>query len=219
MSLDTSEFQVAFKQILATTQRTLAEEMNTHMFYIARGASRETPVSQKLESDLGITAYTFKKKRKGGTGKGKAIFSINTGNRFAAIINARRAKAGESAIPKAEMGEKVRKLIAARLRSKGTERTGWLAAIRKLGRAIGQPSYQAERVSITHTSEVALAKEGWSPFVEMIYKIISTDTNHKEYIDEKTEAALQKAFDDEAVSMKTKTAERLQRDFDKVNAK
>ncbi len=217
--LDTTEFQAALRQILATTPRTLAEELNTHMFYIARGASRLTPISQKVESDVGIVGYTVVNRRNGGTRKGKAIFGLSVGNRFAAIINARRAKAGESAVPKAEMAEKVRKLIAARLRSKGTERAGWLAGIRNLARAIGVPSFSGERVRVTNTSVVSIAKEGWNPVVELEYRVISTDTNRKSYIDPETEAALKQAFDDETQSMRTKTAERLQRDFDKVNAK
>ena len=220
VSIDQSQFQAAFRQIMANTPRTLSEELNTRMFYIARGASRLTPVSQKLEHDLGITAYTFKKSRKGGTKKGKAIFSINTGNRFAAIINARRARAGESALPKTSMADEIKKLIAARLRSKGTEKAGWLAGIRKLGSIIGQPSFsQDSRVKITNTSLVVAAKESWNPEVSLEYRVISTDTNRHQYIDPKTQDALQRAFDDEVTSMRAKIEQRLQRDFDKVNAK
>lgn len=213
-SLDQAPFQKAFRQIMATTQRTLTEEMNYHAFFIARGASREIPVSKKVESDVGVVGYSIVNSRKTGkTKKGKAIFSINTGNRFAAIINARRAKAGEAAVPKAQMADKIRKLIAARLRSKGTEKAGLLAAIRKLGRILGIPSYAPDRVTVTHPSLTQPAKEGWNPECSIEYRIISTDTNRKEYIDPATVAAVQKAFDDETASMVNKISQRLQRGF------
>jgi hypothetical protein len=218
--LDISQFQKAFREHIPLVTGTLAEITNKKMFYIARGASRETPVSQNLEHDLGIVGYMARISRKTKKSKkGKAIYSIRTGLRFAAIINARRAKAGLAALARSEMGEAVRKLFAARLRSKGTERTGWLAGIRVFARSIGESSLALDRTSVTHKSIASTAKEGWSPVATLEYRIISTDTNKRQYIDDKTTAALQKAFDDEAQSMIDFAAKRLQKDADKINAR
>ncbi len=219
-SLDMTQFQAALNSYLPKVKESLAETLNKKLFYIARGASRLTPVSQRVEHDLGIIAYTSTRSRKTGkTKKGKAVFNISTGSRFAAIINARRAKAGLPGVPKSEIGEKVRKLIAARLRSKGTEKAGWLGAIRKLGRAVGESSFSPDRVSVTHKSIATIAQESWNPSADLTYQVISTDTNWRQYIDAKTEAALQTAFNDEARSMLDFLAKRMQKDADKINAK
>ncbi len=218
--LDTSQFQAALNSYLPKVPASLAETLNKKLFYIARGASRLTPVSQRVEHDVGVLAYTTTRSRKTGkTKKGKAVFGIGTGNRFAMIINARRAKAGLPGIPKADMAGAVKRLIAARLRSKGTEKAGWIGAIRKLARAVGESSFSPDRVSVTNKSLATVAKDGWTPSADLTYRIISTTTNRKQYIDPDTEKALQTAFNDEARSMLEFLAKRMQKDADKINAK
>lgn len=219
--LDTSRFQKALLELIPRVQHTVARTLNKHLFYIARGASRLTPVSTKVESDMGVLAYASVRSRKTGkTRRGKvAVFAIGTGNRIAAIINARRMKGGKPPLKRIEMGDAIKKLIAARLRSKGTERSGWIAAIRILGASIGESSYAEERVSVTHTSIATTAKDGWSPVAELEYKIISTDTHNRHYIDAKTQDALQTAFNYETSSIEKFLGTDLQKDFDKVNTK
>jgi hypothetical protein len=219
---DTTEFQSALRNYLAATEKELSVALNTKMFYIARGAHRNTPQADrsKIEAELGVTAYKISKSKK--TGKltrRKAI--IGGPVRLAyAIINARRGRAGKPGLYGSQMAKAVKSMLGKRFRAIGTAKDGWLAGIRKFVAAIGQGFEKEGGASrIKGKSTAIVAKPGWDPFCELEYNVNSYDTKHAQSIDPRTQQALQTAFDDEARSMNDYLIKRLQKEADKINAK
>lgn len=222
--IDDTQFQSAFRQHLAETERELPVAVNTTMFYIARAAHRMTPESDrgKIEKVLGIADYKMRRSRKTGKLKrGKAILSTRRAKLVYMIVNARLRRAGKKAIAGAEMGVAAAKLVGKRLSGIGTEKDGWLRAIRTLGAAIGQQGTRdGGAARIKGKSIAVLAKDGFTPYAVLEYLVNSRDGKTGQMImDPRTVAALQAAFDGEAEKIRERLLRRMQPLADKIKGR
>lgn len=223
MQIDDREFQAALRQYLAKTEKSLAPALNTKMFYIGRGAHRNTPQADrsKIEAELGVIAYKISKSKKTGKfARRKAIVGGSGPRLVYAIINARLGRAGKKGLQGKEMAAAAKRLLGKRFRGIGTEKDGWLHAIRKFGAAIGQGfTKDGGAGRLKGKSVGTVAKDGWNPECTLEYNVNSYDTKHKQYLDPRTVRALQQAFTDETRSMQEHLRKKLQPIADQHNGR
>ncbi len=124
--VNTSEFTRTLRAYANISRREPAVICNTKAFYIARGATRETPKAdaQKIKAELRGSRTKNIILKSGKERRTKYTLAQ-------LIILARRAAAGQST-KKKDMAEDVKKFIAARVRSVAFIKSGWLPAIKRL---------------------------------------------------------------------------------------
>ena len=231
-------FQPALREYMAHTEKDIAEVLNTKLFFIARGASRETPKADraKYERELGVVSYraqTYKtnnsrtgavkgqiRRDKSGRAKFQRVFS--KGPTLAnLIINARKGQAGKPGLAGAAMKSAVGKMLGKRARSVGTLRAGWLGAIRILARAVGQArdGVDGSASRVEGRSRATPARLGWNPRASLEYLVNSFDKDHRPYIDRRVGEALRKAFDAEMRSMREYLARKMAGTAEKAHRK
>ena len=209
---DDAEFQATLREYMRHTSRALPSALNEKMFYIAYIASSNTPKNEKskVESELNVIGYELKLNKKKTrflrskkTGRLRTGAAILGGPLIYRILNSRRTFAGKPGLKRAEMKEKARKFMAARFRSVGTLKAGWWNALTILGNAIGKPARFARTMNrLKSPSTVRLAKDGWSPKVEMEYRLQSKDPQYQRRIDQRVQDAVAAAFRNEIASMR-----------------
>lgn len=139
---DTVEFEATFDEYLKVSSRDLATAINTKLFYIARRALRETPVTarERIEAELDtlVRATRHTGRQKGSTGlvkRGVAIVQKRAGKLFAGRRQVHRNFVGKRllrALNGPTTAQRVRKLRGSRVRSRAYLKSGWLGAIKDL---------------------------------------------------------------------------------------
>ncbi len=154
IKMDTREWSRTLAQYMEHTKKDLATVINTKALYIDRGAIRETEKAdiQKLTEEL----------RDGLAEK---------------IIRARYFKEGKKQPSNAEVEEKAKRLIAARRRSVGFLKAGWIPGIQAFNRALGRSSTAPSRSLLWSKSNIGGAKAaqpGWKIEAEMWNAAVAT---------------------------------------------
>lgn len=162
MQIDTREFSATLRQYLARTSKTLPEAINGKAGRVAWRAIVETRKAERGDIEaLGVSGYRQIKSRKTGEiRRGRPIYNEN--GRMRDIIAARYYNAGQR-IPD-DLDEQVRKGLAARLRSIGFIKSGWIPAYRKLRRYIGQAlTWTDARQRGKAKGRATVAQNGFNP--------------------------------------------------------
>jgi hypothetical protein len=221
-----NEFQQVLNRALSLSSRTLPNGINSKMFYITRGASRNTPKANRaeIEKELGVVGYKVAVGKRGKplTRNGKIRWNrvvSNSATLAAKIVNARLGRAGKKGLFGVDMKAAVEKLISKRVSSVGTAKAGWWNAIRIFGASVGEASfkevstYKLKGVSIAKT-----AKNGFTPEASVEYVVNSFDQSHRAYIEPRTRRALAQAYADEMRSMEQYILKKMQKEVvDKVS--
>jgi hypothetical protein len=187
-----------------------------------------------MEWQLGVTGYAInarqkntKKGRRGSFMKGRSILTEDS---FAArILGIRFQKTGQWGVKGSTMDQRVRNLIAGRIRSVTFIVSGWIPAIKKLGsvvkaRPAGLGDFRVKKYGKDKgTAYPAIVSGGKSVIECIIHNYANRDTpkpppetgGNAMPI---AKAGLQAALKESARDMMAKLAERLNRDLKKYNA-
>lgn len=148
ITLDTTEFDRAAKQLLEETSRTMPDFCNGHMLAVAKGAIRLTKKANRneIERQMGVTSKveTLRSGKEGQRGwvriKKRVLDETNS---FAArIINADRKKRGLPLVWGEQLKALALDLIQRKVKSVAFVRTGWFPALAQLAaRVYKKPSF------------------------------------------------------------------------------
>ena len=199
--IDDREFKKTLDNYLKFTRRTIPEIVNTKAFFIARAAVVYTP--------------------KADSSKVRKFFSKSTQKIVGMIINKRRGERGEKGLYGDEMAEAQAMMKAARLRSVAFIKSGWLPAIKTLGKLIPSKSgaMRSEEGDATgRTKQVGQEKGKCSPakgggFLAkaIITNMANARHDTKDALMQFGGEALQKAIAHETLSMKVYIEDKLQK--------
>lgn len=228
--VDLTEFHRTRLQYMNYTKRDLADVLNTKAFFIARGAARLTPrvSAAKIAGEFG-EAWEMRKSKRPRPGKqfvkGKLMLQAKIGEmvRLAVIINARRAKKGMAGLEGSAMEKAVRKVYAARQKSRAFLASGWLGAIAVLDAIVsnrkGAPPRDSSIKRIGRMKGGAtIARPFWFTKAK-IWNSASTTRDRKQALVKYGQPALQQAVDNEVSSMKQYIEEKLKDRLRKLGIK
>ncbi len=126
------EFQRTLREYAEVSKRDDKTIVATKMFYIARGAARNTYRTPKAKVKQELSAlFNGQSVRKAKVWAQSASGISSQVPLAALIINAARGRRGQPGLYGAEMAEAQRKFAAARLRSVAFIAAGWLPAIKR----------------------------------------------------------------------------------------
>jgi hypothetical protein len=208
ISVDFTEFQKAFREHSELTKRSLANNINTKLYFVARAAARNTPKVNRaeLESDLGVVGYKLQFKKNGQLRKRQRAKIDHAITKPAALIyllvQAARRKSGQKGLYGAAMRGAVNETLKRRIRGIGTLRKGWFMGIKQLGRAAGiiDDTPNPSPIRIKGASVGTPAIDSWNPEARIEYKT-NARVDGQLVIHPSVEKALAKAFADETRSM------------------
>jgi hypothetical protein len=200
-------FNQTLKEYIKNSSRTTVSAINTKAYFVALGALRNTPVASK--EDI------------------KAIAGM--GKFPARLVNWQRKRAGLKPLgPGPEMGDAIKKMIAAKLKSRSFLKAGWIPAIKILDASIeakwrrGAPAKGFVQ-AVGQPKGSAKPAAGVGKVVAMIVNDVgATGPNaaqNSDALERYGGPALQKAFIQEVASMKTYLEQRMKPDADRFNAK
>jgi len=172
ITFDTREFDRALKEYLLATSLELSDALNRKALRIAHGALANTKKAERSAiEDLGLRTasvkeYTSEKTKKK---KVKRKFDFAEDEAIEKYLGA-RSKAGRSSGQSFEnrkaIAKAARKWIAAKLRSIGFLRSGWIVSIKKLSSLVGE-AYQRPADVVSRSANLGRctpAKPGLNPF-------------------------------------------------------
>lgn len=239
ISVDSSQWQAAARQLFETDKRTCADFLNGQMLRVASFAVEETKRADaaKVATALGqvATAVKLSKSRKTGRTRfkrGARIIDENVTNTLAARIIGRiwdksafSAKQA-AALEGKPLREQVRIFIGWRVRRAAFIASGWIPAIKTFASIV----YEKPRdiTSRKGATQFGVAKGSGTPAKFRLASVITAEAENTA-LKTTSELAggnpmpiategLQKALNRCARDMMEKLAQRRQRDFDKVNA-
>jgi hypothetical protein len=217
-NIDMREFNQALDRYMDVTTRSLPDVLNKKALYIARGALRRTPSTEKgaITSSLGQIIHKKSgvelKLRKGGE-----VYS-NLGSKeanapmAALIINARRGRADHPGLYGQEMTQAIEALIAARNRSRAFLKSGWIPAIRTLSPLVkdsyGFDGANGRAVQVNRAKGMAVPARAGFDCQAIIENSASGDHETNQALHKYGRPALQEAFNAEAASMNRLVADR-----------
>jgi hypothetical protein len=186
--INTREFDQTMREYMKYTKRDVQTIVNTKAYYIARRAVAETPMAESPK----IRAYLL--------GESGRIAGM--------IINKRRGQRGEKGLYGKEMLMAVKSMLAARLRSRGFIKSGWLWAVKKLapyaekisGPSLGRGASKINTSGQPKGGATPAMEGGWS----VRAKILNTVTaawDERDGAAKVAEPALARAFEFERQSM------------------
>lgn len=227
--IDMREFNQALKEYLEHTKRAEAYVLNKKALFVARGALRRTPSTQKgaITSSLGQII----RKRNGSEMILPTLGKVHP-NRVgketeaplaALIINARRARDGRAGLYGAKMTAAIEALIAARNRSRAFLKSGWIPAIRKLQPLVkesyGLSGAAGRAVQIGAPKGNAIPARPGEQCKAIIENAASGDHETNDALIKYGGPALQAAFDAEVASMERFLADELYKEARDVGIK
>lgn len=214
MRVDQSEFQRTLRAAAARTSRSLPVFMDSRMLHILKEASAQTPIADrsKIQSDLGATLRSQKVDKKG---KIRRRYKYTPTPAVYAIVNWRRAKAGLPPVPKGEMADAAKKLIAGRLRAIGSLRAGWKRAIGILAASV-KAGITGEGPAIKSASRATPAKPG-NPTTQIEYRMV-VDRGNGAQIDPRVIQAMDSGFASEQSQLIKHLEDHVRADLKSVGA-
>lgn len=228
--IDSREFDEALRQYVEVSTRSLPDILNKKAFFIARRAVRETPATPKdtIVSQLGRVTRS-KHGVRTMLAKSSATYPERSGKAgeaplAALIINARLGREGYPGLYGASMKAAVAELIAARSRSRGFIKSGWLPAIHKLDAVLhdrrGEPpaDHGPARQYGAAKGDALPARPGFRCKAIIENGASGTHETHQALI-KYGGPALQRAFNFEAASMMAEVARRQFEEAKKIGIK
>lgn len=207
--LDTGEFKRTMQQYKQFSRRNLSQALNTKLFYIGRRATVETPAyPEHVWAEFQAAVILRFSKRKGGLVKtNQRSFNRMSGDvpRLAAIINARRRKAGKKGLEGPQMAEAMQKVFGARVRSVAYLKSGWLPGVEQLEPYAdrgGRPPIDRRAKRYGRAKGGASVARPYWVSTAAIWNTAFSKRDHKEGFIKYGLPALQRAFDAEIASMK-----------------
>ncbi len=210
--VDNREFTASLRQYVKLSRTAFPDIANRKAFFIARGATRETPKADKntIKSQLGSLIGRKGKKRRLKLAQG----TTHDAPLAALIINAWRGRAGKPGLFGAEMRDAIEKLLALRMRSIAFIKSGWLPAIRILGAKVrsksGAPREDKSAAIVGKDKGRAIpARDGAFRVRATIENSASTSRDKKQALFKYGEPALERAFAAETASTIAEIERRL----------
>lgn len=204
----------ALNEYVKHSKRDMATILNQKAYSILLKASAQNRVADKgkIIAELGqrSTAIHAQKVRftKKGIKRGKMITEKIFSPALYAIVQWKAKRAGRT-VPRNEMEREAQKELARRVSSISFMKSGWLAALGKIGDAIGKPLRSKKRKAFGDSTP---AKSSETPFVTFENTSFdkpqnTTDKNPTRWAEE----ALRKGFSQELANIKNRIAEKLRR--------
>jgi len=227
ITFDTREFDRALKEYVKLSSRDEAEILNRKALRIAHGALANTKKAERSAiEDLGLRTasvkeYTSEKTKKK---KVKRKFDFAENEAIGKYLGA-RSKAGRSSGQSFEnrkaIAKAARKWIAAKLRSIGFLRSGWIVSIKKLSSLVGE-AYQRPADVVSRSANLGQctpAKPGPNPFAlienNATLGVRWNDSKARAKGQELATEGLRKAFHAETQAMQKYIADKLQKTANK----
>lgn len=217
ITVDMTEFQKAFREHAALSRRSLAENINTKLYFVGRGAARLTPKANRaeIEQELGIVGYSLQTKKNGKLRKTQRARLDHAMTQPAALVyllvNSARGKVGKKGLYGAAMKAAVTEELKRRIKGIGTLRKGWIMGIKYLARAAGlvDDTPNPSAVALKGYSIATPAVDSWNPEARLQYRS-NARVNGILMIHPSVEKALAKSFADETRSMQEDIARKQQ---------
>ena len=213
-------FSDAYRRYTEVSKRAPAEICNNKAYFIARKASWFTAKTSRAAIADSLGSRT----------SGRRRLTLRPGDSqdaplAALIIQAARARKGLPGLYGAEMEAAINELIARRLKSISFLRSGWLPAIRILGRFVRRPGTAPPIGELQQFGPDAgsanPASEEWNAIATIInYAVSQSRTSQQSnYAGFKREGdlGLSKAFEDETASMEQYIEDHLRPDAEEFN--
>jgi len=223
---DQSVFNRTLDEYRKVSKRTLQQIINTKAFYVARKAiwfTRKAD-SNRIKGQLGqfVSVRYTNKKGKTATRRKLALVQGRTVNAplAALIVNKRRGAAGLPGLYGSKMTKAVREMLGARLRSVAFLTAGWLPAVRKLAPFATDkskaPNDPAAKQIGRPKGDARAAPEGFNPIAEIVNNA-TTRNDEKGALRLYGGPGLQRAFSDEAASMRQYIEDKMRKDAERFN--
>lgn len=213
--LDTREIKAALREEMKHTKRDAVTAINTHLFYIARGAARLThrASQRKMDEDFG-KAMKLEKiksgKRFSRNAKGKNVFYApgrdHDAPLLALIVNSRRGKSGKKGLYGMAMENAMRLVYAARVRSIAFIASGFIPGIKFFERLADKksgapPMDRQSKIYGQAKGGGMAAHDGQWPVRGIIWNAANAKRDHQGALEKYGAPALDAAFHAEAVNM------------------
>lgn len=230
--LDTREIKAALREEMKHTKRDAVTAINTHLFYIARGAARLThrASQQKMDSDFGkaIKLEKIKSgKRFSRSSKGKAVFYAPGRDieapLLALIVNKRMGRSGKKGLYGFAMEQAMRLVYAARVRSIAFIASGFIPAIKFFERLADKksgapPMDRKPKIYGQAKGGGVAARDGEWPVRGIIWNAANAKRDHKDSLEKYGAPALDAAFHAEAQNMMNYVRRKRQEAADKMKS-
>lgn len=215
-----SKFDAALTAKIERSKSTAAQVINRAAYFVARKALWYTKTANagQIRTDLNRTITVNRSTESGRSESIEAPLA-------AIIINARRGAKGQPGLEGSEMRDAVRRFIAARVRSVGFIRAGWIPAIKALDPKVvdrqGAAPFPAEanrsRWSAKQIGDARPAQVGEFP-VAIIENAAIASHDKQNALQRYGSRALDMAFYDEERSIMEYLEKQEQKDFERTNA-
>lgn len=220
-------FDRALAEYMRYTPRTLQSVINTKAYFVARKAIWFTQKADiyRMRAQLGQFVRVNYISRHGKQGSRKILTLVNssraTAPLAALIINARRGKAGLPGLYGSKMARAIRELLASRMKAVAFIKSGWLPAVRILAPHAehkGSPRVDASARQRGRPKGTAKpAQSTWRPTAEIV-NLVTAKRDTKMALVKYGSPGLQRAFTDEAASMRDYIERRMRPDASRFNA-
>jgi hypothetical protein len=229
---NTAEFNRTLEEVAKHSSRTYPQIVNGQGLALAVDAIKETMKADadKVAHELGQIATKIPKLYQGKRGKARfshRVFRTDIQSLAARIINARRINRKPKLKPifGDELDKVARNMIAARLKAIGFVRSGWVYAVRTLSRAVGyqdvrsRTKSEAARMTGQAKGYARVARTQFNDFVTCDIANTALLGKGGRSAMPIAQAGLQRAMQLRIADMKRHMQERLQKVFNKYNAK
>lgn len=218
--LDTREFDTTLRRYSEVTLKSIPTILNTKAWRIATAAMRNTPKADRAEIERDLGKVMLGKRIKGGRGKREFSLKLQSADAYHAPLAALLVNKGRHpGLFGTAMQEAIRTFIGKRNSSIAFLKSGWIPAIRALWPLAEKKDFSTLRVAKTRRDwgSVKTAKPGWNSEV-IIENFANSPKDKKGALQIYGFPALQKAFNDEAISMKKYIERKLAENARKVGA-
>ncbi len=213
VSVDTRQFDKVFKEYMEHTKKDLTSVVNNKLFFICRGAVRETKSADSTGVKAGLMAASTK--------NSKAPLA-------AILVNKQRGKKGEIGLQGSKMKTEVNKFIGKRVRAINFLRSGWIPAIKKLAGVVDKTT-GGQTVSKSALKQrgnpkdkggvrIAPLEGSWKPTAEA-WNSVFGGKNPSSKVQRIIQNGLQKAVNKEEASMLAYIEKKLSKSAQIANSK
>lgn len=217
-TVDSTVLNRQVERLSTSSKKLLPDIANQRLLNAVGRGFNKTPIADKAKiiTELGEVGRNLRLTKTGKLRRGSKIFASSTRSKaplMALIINARRRKAGKKGLFGRDMEAAIVKAVAARKRSVGFEKSGYIPGMRVVASRLKRPFKIARTKGISvygkNKGEGIAARDGWSPYAMI--------ENSAKEIPKVGRDALQEGVDEEAREVERHLVEDMKPVFDEFN--
>jgi hypothetical protein len=227
LTFNTAQFQADLRKAAQITSRTIPEFLNARAYFIIKRALDATPVADRAKIEkLGLRTVSEKINSKGRKRR-KFAFDVEPAIAFYLAVTGKRkgmnpGYVGKQFPNREALAKAARKMLSGRLKAIGFLKSGWLVPLRAFSRwgsgssRVADYSQKGKR-----KGEAIVAKEGWNPTATFINNVTPLDSITgavRTATHGLQEAALNRAFTEEAAELESHLRKKLGDEFRRQGA-